>query len=128
MSLADAILGSIKIPNNALQVSTGYMEVKYLANALNTTGTKTSLEYGVDNISWPASFQLIATGRGSNTTAVEIEVSNDDINYSFYCYLSLSGGSTGITRTSGIIPWKYVRITCTILQNPGTGTYSVIML
>ena len=128
MSLGDVILGSVKVTNSSFKVNTGFFDVKLLANAASATGAQTALEYGVDNISWPASLQLTTISRGAtDDTVVNIEVSNDNTNWEFYAQLAVVGNSSDAVA-SGNAPWKYVRANCTTLDNAGTGTFSVYMV
>ena len=101
-------------------------EVAVLADAIESTGTQpifTNVE-----INWPATFQLTTTGRGtSDDTVVLIEVSNDNFTTAIpYATLATVGNTYDII-VSGQDPWAYVRANCTVMDNAGTGSATLLM-
>ena len=86
----------------------------FLLNNVTAPVTGTSVRVNVVD----RTFQAIATGAGAITASVNIEVSNDGINFLVLGTISLSGTNTATDGLASSAKWNYVRATLTAI----TGT------
>lgn len=91
-----------------------------------SSATATGAGASFDQQGTMATFQATVSGTGSVTSTVDIEVSNDSVNWLVLQTMSLSGTTTATDGIASNAPWGYVRAKVTAISGT-SATVNVVM-
>lgn len=90
------------------------------------SATATGVGAAFDQQDNMATFQAIVTGTGSVSATIDIEVSNNNVNWLVLQTLTLSGTTSATDGIASNAPWGYVRAEVTAISGTGA-TVNVLM-
>lgn len=94
----------------------------FIMKDVTTTGPSLSVFVNLPE----RTFQAVVSGTGAVSATVDIEVSNDNINFMVMGTISLSGTDTNTDGFAANAKWNYVRANLTAIS--GTGASVTVVL